>query len=205
MVRTVRRAVVLAVGGLVAVLILASCGGSSGSKVLPPEPHERATVYVALGGTDNVTDDSSSLASVWSQRLFRSAFRRSAVFLDLAETGAGATQILRSQVDDAVRLHPDVVSVTLVDDADRGADPTTVGRDLRAALDRLHGASPATVLVGTIPRGVANPRVTDSLDRAITTAADGRARLVDLSPVDVRDDGADRQIAQRFAAALRPR
>jgi hypothetical protein len=59
------------------------------------------------------------------------------------------------------------------------------------------------VRVGTIPRGNPDGDAAAALDQAITTAAGRRAVVVDLGAIDVRDDGADRQIARRFATALR--
>jgi GDSL-like Lipase/Acylhydrolase family len=188
---------VLVVGGL------AGCSGSSTRATLPPEQPAKATIYVALGGDDNV-GGRATLADAWPQRLFRAALPRAGVFVNFADSRAGAAEILSHQVDDAARLQPDIVTVTLVDDAERDTDPSRVEQDLTGVIERLGRDRHTRILVGTIPAGVGTPEQAAALDQAIATAAAGRATVVDLGAVDLRDRStAPAKLARAFAAALR--
>ncbi len=183
------------------VAALAGCSGSSTRATLPPEKPGPATVYAALGGDDNV-GGRATLAGAWPQRLFRTALAPSAVFVNFADSRSGAAEILSQQVDAAARLKPDVVTVTLIDDAERDTDPGRVEQDLTDIVARLHRDRHTEILIGTIPAGVGTPAQAAALDQAIARAAAG-STVVDLGAVDLRDRStAPEKIARAFAAAL---
>jgi hypothetical protein len=191
-------ALVLAVG-----LVASSCGGGGSDATLPPEREGPATVYVALGGDDN-GGGRGSLGSSWPHDFFRAAFPRSAVFFNLSSPRAGAAAVLTTEVGEAVGLHPDVVTITVMDDAEHGTAPASVEQDLVNAINRLHGTH-TRVLVGTVPDALAPANVVQPLDEAVEAAAQATgATLVDLGTAPgVRDEASGPAIARSFTAALR--
>ncbi len=196
-----RRRVALLLLTLVAAMFVAGCGGSSPPAALPAERAGKSVRYVALGGDDNV-GDRESLADTWPQQFFRSNLSRDSVFVNLADGRSGSAEILASQADHAVALRPDVVTITLLDDAERGTDPALVAQDLRDVLMRLTRTR-ATILVGTTPTGIEAADATAALDAAIRRASAGQATVVDLGDTgsgDRRTRAA--AIARAFAAAL---
>jgi hypothetical protein len=159
-------------------------------------------LYVALGGDDNV-GSRATFADAWPQQLFRSALPRDGVFVNLADGRSGIAEVRATQLQDAVALHPDVVTITLLDDAERGTDPTAVEDGVRAVVTRLDRITGTTVLVGTTPSGTDGQEDTAALDAAIRRGAAGHATVVDLSSVVAGDRTATATaIAAAFAAAL---
>jgi hypothetical protein len=193
-------ALVVAVG-----LVASSCGGGGSEATLPAERRGPATVYVALGGDDN-GGGRRPLGSSWPHDFFRTAFPRSAVFFNLSSPRAGAATVLATAVGEAVRLHPDVVTITVMDDAEHGTAAASVEHDLVAAIDRLRGTH-TRVLVGTVPDALAPANVVQPIDQAVEAAAQATgATVVDLgSAPGVRDEGSRTAIARAFAATLRKR
>ena len=181
------------------------CSGSSQPATFPAEKVGAATRYVALGGDDNL-GSRRTFADAWPQRVFRGALPRGAVFVNVADSRSGIAEILTDQVDEAIALRPDIVTITLVDDAERETAPDAVERDLTEVLERLRTARPkARVLVGTIPPGSSSPETADGLDQAIRRAAADRAVVVDLGAVDTSGpDLRNAAIAHAFAAELGP-
>ncbi len=101
---------------------------------------------------------------------------------------------------------PDLVTITLLDDAERGSDPDQVEQDLDAVLDRLTKRAATLVLVGTLPDRAADASVVDGLDHAIRAAAAGRdqVKIVDLGSADRPDTPAGAiRTARAFARAVR--
>ncbi len=196
------RAVAAAVA-LVAVGLAAGCSGNGPPAALPAERAGRGVLYVALGGDDNV-GNRAALAGTWPQRLFRSGLSRDSTFVNLADGRSGIAEVRTDQLPDAVALRPDVVTITLLDDAERDSDPVEVEEDLRAVvtrLDRIDGTT--TVLVGTTPTGAIPDPGTPGLDAAIRRGAAGHATVVDLDGVDHGDrDETATAIATAFEAAL---
>ena len=158
--------------------------------------------YVALGGDDNV-GDRDSFADAWPQRLFRSTLSSRSVFVNFADDRSGSAEILASQVGPAVAFRPDVVTITLLDDAERETDPAIVEQDLRDVMTRLTRTG-ATILVGTTPAGIeAGPMRPAALDAAIRRASAGRATVVDLGSTGDGDrESRAAAIARSFAEVL---
>ena len=202
---TLRRAGMALVTITLAGVLGYGCSGSSQLATLPAERSAVVTRYVALGGDDNL-GSRRTFADAWPQRLFRRALPRAAVFVNLADSRSGIVEILADQVDAAIALRPDIVTITVVDDAERETAPSDVERDLTEVLDRVGAARPkARILVGTIPPGTGSPQVANGLDQAIRRAATGRAVVVDLGSIGDSDlDLRNAAIARAFARALRP-
>ena len=198
---TCRRGSALLLVGILAAMVLVGCSGSSPPSALPAEQAGKSVRYVALGVT-TTSATASSFADAWPQRLFRSTLSRDSVFVNLAERRSGSAEILASQVGPAVAIRPDVLTITLLDDAERGTDPAIVEENLGAVLSRL-GRTGATILVGTTPAGIESAPATAALNAAIRRASAGRATIVDIEGIG----GGDRQttaaaIARAFAAVL---
>ncbi len=186
---------------LVVCAMAAGCAGTGPPAALPKEQPGHGVFYVALGGDDNV-GSRSTFADAWPQQLFRSALSRESVFVNLADGRSGITEVRSDQLPTAVALHPDVVTITLLDDAERATDPAVVESDVRAVATRLDRINGTTVLVGTTPPGVGAPDAS-ALDAAIRRGAAGHATVVDLgsiAPGDPTETAAG--IARAFARAL---
>ena len=198
---THRRASVLLLVGILAAMFVAGCSGSSPPSALPAEQAGKAVRYAALGGDDNV-GGRDSFADAWPQRLFRSTLSSRSVFVDFADDRSGSAEILASQVGPTVAFHPDVVTITLLDDAERETDPAIVERDLRDVMTRLTRTG-ATILVGTTPAGIEAVDETAALDAAIRRASAGRATVVDLGSTGDGDrESRAAAIARSFAKVL---
>ena len=198
-----RRRLLSTIVGALVLGVLAACGASSGPAALPPEKKGPPFLYVALGGDDNGTGR-TTLASAWPQIFFRSDLPRTAQFVNLARPRSGITQILNDEVDHATRLQPDLVTITLIDDAERATPTTTVEHDLAAVLQRLARHHRTTILVGTVPPNVGTSTATEALNQTITRVADAASvTLVDL-PVDNSTSASGAaKIAEIFARAYR--
>jgi hypothetical protein len=199
---TARRAVACCV---VAVAALAGSAGCDDKQDAVPgrQAPERGSVYVALGG-DDVFGGRSGLVNGWPQVLFRSALPITSTFVNLADQREGVADIRRRQVEPARALRPDLVTITVVDDAERGTDPTSVEGDLEAVVARLRSGAATRVLVGTLPPDAAAPEVVEQLNAAVTRAATSAgATIVDLSGVRSTDPATrGTAIAAAFADAL---
>jgi hypothetical protein len=150
---------------------------------VPPESKAPATLYVALGGDDN-GGGRNHLADAWPQVLFRTALPPTASFVNLSNPRSGAAEILTREVQPAVALRPDIVTITILDDAERGTDPGLVELDLMRIVRELRTNGKTEIFIGTIPDGTAAPIALHSVAGSDdeTTAA---------------------HIARSFAAALR--
>lgn len=200
---TIRRPVLVA--ALVVAVVVTACSGAPDEQVVPKEPRGPATTYVALGG-DDVSGGRRSLGSTWPHRLFRTALPITADFVDLSDPRSGIVQIRADQLDRALAAKPSLVTVTVLDDAERRTDPAVVGRELTAVLEALTARASTRVLVGTVPEGAAAPAVVDALNGAIRDAAAGipHVGVVDLATVGRTDTpGGATRAAEAFARAVR--
>ena len=83
--------------------------------------------------------------------------RSRTTFVNLAGRREGVADVLARQVDAAVRLRPDLVTITVLDDAELGTDPALVAADLDAVVGRLRGATSTACSSGR-SRPTAAPR-----------------------------------------------
>ena len=171
---------------------------------MPPESKGPATLYVALGGDDN-GGGRNHLADAWPQVLFRTALPPTATFVNLSTPRTGAAEILTNEIQPALALRPDIVTITVLDDAERGTAPGLVESDLMRIVTELRVNRKTKIFIGTIPDGAAAPAATQALDQAITrVAAESAVTVVDLHAVTGSDDESTAaHIARSFAAALR--
>ena len=176
-----------------------------------PSPHAapvlrergRPSLYVALGGGD-VYGGRTGLTSAWPQILFRTALPITTTFVNLAGRREGVGDVLRGQVEAARLLRPELVTITVADDAERGTAPAEVEADLDAVVRRLRMGTTTRVLIGTVPPDAAAPEVVARLNAVVTRVALGAgATVVDLAGVQATDPTVrGRQIAAAFAARL---
>lgn len=192
---------------VVAVLALGATGctgsGSSAGQVRGTEG--KSKLYVALGGDDVYGVGPARLVDAWPQIVFRTSFPVSGTFVNLAVPRQGASGMERDQVGVAVRLRPDLVTLTLLDDLEQGRAPLEVQQRLVGILNRLHQVRGLRILVGTAPPGTALPAAVDAFNAAVKDATRvGGGELVDLSrarATDVRRRA--QQIADAFGPAIR--
>ena len=84
--------------------------------------------------------------------------RVSANLVDLAQPRSTIDEVRTDQVDRAVAVRPDLVTLTLLDDAERDNDPVLVGAALGAVLDRLGDRTDARVPWARFPTAPPRPR-----------------------------------------------
>jgi GDSL-like Lipase/Acylhydrolase family len=198
-----RRPRVAVVGITIALAVVAvACSGG------PPAAPTRAAVgkpvhYVALGG-DDVYGGRRRLTASWTQALFRDHLPVNATFVNLASPHNGSDEIRRDQVPTAIRLRPDIVTITLIDDLERATPPEDVQRDLSAIISSLRKVDGIRILVGTAPLDTDIEKVRSAYNAAVTAAVrTGGAELVDLSQVSATDTKLRaEQIADAFAREL---
>ena len=163
----------------------------------------KAELYVALGG-DDVAGSRRRFTDSWPQLLFRTNLPVSATFVNLAGPREGAEAIRGDQLPTALRLRPDLVTVTLLDDLERGTPPATVRQDLAEILRRLGRERGLRVLVGTAPPGTAAPALVDVFNAVVKeTVRRHGGEIVDLAGVRAADPDLEAlQIANAFAAVI---
>jgi hypothetical protein len=198
-----RSAVVVA---SVLAIAVVGCGGGG-----PAGAPARAVVgkpvhYVALGG-DDVYGGRRSLTTAWPQLLFRKHLPVNATLVNLASPRHGGAEILRDQVPTAIRLHPDIVTITLIDDLERATPPQTVQRELSTIISELRTVDGVRILVGTAPPDTGTAEARSQFDSAVVAAAHTlRDKIVDLSGVSATDaDLRADQIAEAFGRQVATR
>jgi GDSL-like Lipase/Acylhydrolase family len=198
-----RRAAPLLAVLLLGAIVVAACSGAPHTTTVPPETKGPATLYVALGGDDN-RGDRNALAASWPQLLFRTALPETAVFVNLSNPRSGAADILAAEIPIAIKLHPDIVTITILDDAERGTDPAIVEHDLTDAIHELRAHHTTKILLGTIPDTTVSPATTQALNHTIEhVATDTHVQLVDLqAATGATAHATAANIAHAFARAL---
>jgi GDSL-like Lipase/Acylhydrolase family len=189
----------LAAGMLVAV----GCTGGGRSAAPEPRPEGKPLQYVALGG-DDAAGSSRRFVDAWPQQLFRTGLPLSATMVNLAGPRDGVTEIEHDQLQTALRLRPDIATITLVDDLERGTALETVEKTLGEILSRLRRERGLRVLVGTAPPGTAAPEMVDAFNSVVKdTVRKHGGELVDLRGVRAADPDLEAlQIANAFAAVI---
>ncbi len=196
-----RRSVVL----LVAVALsgtLASCTDRKEANSATPE-QGRGSLYVSLGG-DDAYGGRSGLLTAWPQVLFRTRLPITTEFVNLADRREGISDVRRRQVEPARELQPDLVTITVTDDAERGTDPAVFEADLDAVVRRLRDGTTTRVLIASVLPDAGAPEVVVQLNAAVERiAADAGATVVDLSGISATDPTVrGREIAAAFARTI---
>jgi GDSL-like Lipase/Acylhydrolase family len=189
---------------LAAVLVAAAAGCTGGDSAAPArEAVGKPQLYIALGG-DDVSGGRLRPTDSWPQQLFRTALPTDATFVNLGSPRQGAEEIRRDQVAIAERFRPDLVTITLLDDLERGTTASALEEDLGAIVRDLHQVEGVRVLVGTAPPGVGTSAERTAFDAAIVAAARvSGATVVNLGTARSADPARQRrQIADAFGQAL---
>lgn len=105
---------------------------------------------VAVGDSSITAPGVRDLDNIWIRRIARDlADRHHVELISLAVGGSKARDVLEGQVEEAVRLHPDVAAVSVgANDALRGTRPEAFRRRLRAILERLDTTGAGIMLFG---------------------------------------------------------
>ncbi len=197
------RAVLALVSALAATAALAGCSGDGLDPGPQPSDPGPASTYVSVGASDavGVGADRPTIES-WPQVLYRTALPRATVFVNTAVDGATVADALDSQVDLALSLDPDLVTVSLgVNDLRAGVPVDTYQAQLDELVGRLRRGGATRVLVANLapldqlPAYVAGAGTTfppvdqvlallDAYDEAVAAVVAGQgAELVDLHAV----------------------
>jgi acyl-CoA thioesterase I len=155
-----RRLVAAALAG--AVLLLGGCGWlrTEPSRALPPD-RGAEVVYVALGDSTVEGIGASSVEATYVSRIharLRTHYPR-AVVHNLGVGGATSADVLDGQVEQAVALAPDLVTLSVGPNDITGRVPVEVyDRNIDAILTRLRAETRAVVVVNSLPDLAVTPR-----------------------------------------------
>lgn len=150
---TARRVRAVVVAAVALALPAGGCTGDPPPRPAAPAPDAAPATYVAVGASESVgVGLADPLRHAWPQRLFRSAFPRSTVFVNMGTPGATVAAALDDQLPEAVRLEPVVATVWLnVNDLRARVPVDAYRRDLRALLEGLRRGGATRVLVANTP------------------------------------------------------
>jgi lysophospholipase L1-like esterase len=146
------------------------------------DPADPPLRLVALGDSSVTAPGVDDLDEIWIRRIARSLAQHHHVeLISLAVGGSKARDVIEGQLAEAVRLRPDVASVSIgSNDALRGVSPRSFRRDLDEIVGRLEDAGAAVVVYGVGDLGTI-PRLPGTLSRI----ASARSRVFDQISCDV--------------------
>ena len=198
-----RRRLGLALTAIVA--LGTACSGGSEAKVAANVSGPPLT-YVAIGNGETAGNSvKNRIRSAWPQILYRNVFPRSAVFVNLGQNRVTIDEAVTRQLEPALELAPDVVTVELTDDTFLTRDATGYAEKLRQFIVRLQRGGRTRVILGNIPPGDGEPGVL-----ACTPSPPPRSRPCQIGPnfdieqSNARDAEFNRAIAQAAAASHVP-
>ena len=141
------------------VVIGTACSGGSDAAPAPIRSGPRLT-YVAIGNGETAGNSvKNRIRSAWPQIVYRDVFPRSAVFVNLGQNSVTIDEAVTSQLEPALALAPDVVTVELTDDTFLARDTTGYAEKLRKFIRRLQRGGRTRVIIGNIPPGDSEPGV----------------------------------------------
>ena len=184
-------------------VVLSACNNGSPATTAARDPAGKPLHYIALGG-DDAYGARQRLDNSWPQLLFRENLPANATLVNLASPRHGAAEIRDDELPVALRLRPDIVTITALDDLERATNPADVQSQLSAIIRSLRALKAVRVLVGTAPLDIAPPSAVSAFNVAVTTAARASgAELVDLGSVNAANQQQrGEQIASAFARVL---
>ncbi len=179
--------------GLLAALVLVACS-SAPDRALPADP--RAPVrYVALGDSTVEGIGASSPEQTYVARLharLRARYPRAEVE-NLGVAGARSADVLNGQLDRAIALAPDLVTLSIgPNDITAGVPVEQYERHVAAILDRLVAATRAVIVVNLLPDLALTPRFRGRPEQALVERLTARfnealRRLARERPVELVD------------------
>lgn len=134
---------------------LAACFGGGGSTIEQPATPVTGppVVYVAIGASETAgVGTRNPFTEAWPKVLWRDSLPE-AVLYDLGRAGSTLSEAIVEQLDEAISVEPDIVTVWLnVNDLIAQIPASEYERELRGLLTRLSTDTDATVLVANTPR-----------------------------------------------------
>lgn len=197
--------------GLVAlVFALSGVGCSAGSDAAGPATTSADSgdpiTFVTLGSSETSGERlPDPLRSSWSQLLYRSAFPRRAVYVNLASSRSSVADGLAQQLPAAVALRPTVATIWFgVSDAFAATPVDSFGADLTTMIEGLETAGTRVIVVlgPGLPDGDVDP--TAYTDRAEQVAEAAEADVVDLREAEVRSVSSQQAVADAVGEVLGP-
>lgn len=182
-----------AVAGLLAALVLVACS-SAPDRTLPADP-QAPVRYVALGDSTVEGVGASSPEQTYVARLhaqLRARYPRAEVE-NLGVAGARSADVLNGQLDRAIALAPDLVTLSIgPNDITAGIPVEQYERNVAAILDRLVAATRAVIVVNLLPDLALTPRFRNRPEQALVGRLTARfnealQRLARERPVELVD------------------
>ncbi len=133
---TRRRPIVVVTTALL--VVLAACNNGGPATTAAREPAGKPLHYVALGG-DDAYGARQRLDGSWPQLLFREHLPADATLVNLASPRHGTAEIRDDELPVALRLRPDIVTITALDDLERDTNPAEVQSQLSAIIRSAQG------------------------------------------------------------------
>lgn len=152
----VRRALAAAL----AVALVAGCSSTRGARTLPAD-RDAPVAYVALGDSTVEGVGASGPHAGYVSRLharLRAVYPRARLF-NLGVAGATSDDVRAGQLDRAVALHPDLVTLSVGPNDITGRVPVSdYTRNVDAVLGRLAAETRAVIVVNLLPDLAVTPR-----------------------------------------------
>ncbi|HEY3066927.1 MAG TPA: SGNH/GDSL hydrolase family protein [Methylomirabilota bacterium] len=152
-------------------LVIAGCTGfmpSAPTRTLPRD-HGAAIVYVALGDSTVEGIGATSAAANYVSRIgdrLRAVYPATRV-VNLGVGGATSADVVKEQLDEAVRLEPQLVTLSIgPNDITDGRDVAQYERNLDAIFRRLARETEAVLVANLLPDLAVTPRFRASPERA---------------------------------------
>jgi hypothetical protein len=150
-----RRAVIGALG----LIALAGAGCTSINPTTTASANRRGPsfVVIAIGesGANGFRGGPPDLRSQWTQVLYRSSLGTDGVLYDLTSRGQTVTEVLGSELPQALAVHPQLATVWLsTADIVAGTTPSVYGQQLKQLVEALTHAGATVLLANAAPPDV---------------------------------------------------
>ena len=147
---------------LISVLVLVSLVAAACTSINPTTTANAnrggpSYIYVALGesGTNGFHHRPQDLRSQWTQLFYRSSLQTDGVLYDFSTSGQTVAEVLKTELPQALALHPELVTVFLsTGDIVAGTVPSLYEQQLKELVEALRHAGAIVLLANAAPSDV---------------------------------------------------
>lgn len=123
---------------------------------------EKPFVYVALGDSTvegiGASSHEKSYAGILHSTIKK--HKKNVIYQNLGKHGAPIHRVINHQLDNAIKLQPDIITISVgANDLRFGTLPRVFEKRLRNLIDRIHAETNAKVIINTIPDFSYAPKV----------------------------------------------